>query len=116
MEEINAILKEAIEILEAKGYKVPRITPAVIHGTNDIDPPEIFVCAPPKHRITTTPKMWCHAHGKESRSRVMNKYCFTIRFSFSPDHPQNEEALHRLMEKRYDCLRGWATQLQEVEF
>lgn len=111
---MNEKFHATVKLLNEKGYTVKKATPAFIYETNSVDPPELIVESPIPVRIATTPRMWCHAHGKEAKTKECFRYCFTCRFSFSPDHPQDEEALTGLITRRYENLFGWANRLKPV--
>ena len=111
----HTTLNAALDKLKARGYTVTEVQYPEIRGTNDMDNPLVIVECPWYHRINTTPRMWAHLHAKEAKLASKNVYCYSCRFSFSEDHPQDVESLEKILQRRYEYLLGWANRLSTVK-
>lgn len=110
----HEMFEDTILNLIQKGYILVEKREAVINGVNNAVPPMLIVQCPPYKKIDTTPRMWCHLHGKESSNKEKRTYCYSCKFSFSSDHPQDEESIEKIILKRYEMLKGWVNQLPDL--
>lgn len=114
MEFSHEYLYDAVRMLQEKGYLVEEVVPGQILGPNQMLSPKVTVVSP--RAMKTTPKMWSHVTDSEKQDKreYVYRYVYSCRFSFSPDYVKDVDVLGSILNKRYECLKGWVNRLPEV--